>query len=100
MIDKDAPVICGWCDKESTAQEWEDLTYSYCNTREKRRAYLPVLNEKAFASKDKHWYVCPKCGLWMAGCHLSTTILRDGKAHKIGGVCVIKILPENTEPHI
>ena len=92
MIDQNELIKCGWCDKESTAKEWQDTTYNACYTRQQRRAFRELKDEKQLRDDQKTYYLCPKCGLWEQGCQ--TTLVRevDGKLRVYGGKPVVRII--------
>ena len=89
MISKIVGIICGWCDKKSSIETWEDTTYAECTSREQRRAYTSLYNEKAFLRKTDTFYKCPHCGMWSRGCQLTITDTDDEKLLKLGREPVI-----------
>lgn len=69
-IPDDTMIVCSWCSTPHTANEWNDLTYSQCKSRDMRRAYTPITDSKAFSGNKKSYYKCPECGQWRAGSSL------------------------------
>ncbi len=63
-------ISCQWCGVPSTLQEWDDISYKDCTSREMRRAYMHLSNERAFNKKYNKFYKCPNCGKWLKGCQL------------------------------
>lgn len=92
MIQQNELIECGWCKKESTAEEWQETTRTQLYTREQRRAFKKVEDEKIFKKGSKIYYLCPKCGLWIQGCQMKMTREEDGKTKTYGGQPIMKIV--------
>lgn len=71
MLNKEDKVGCYWCSEVSTAENWNNATYSECTSREMRRAYTPIFNEKTFTESANTFYKCPLCGKWTRGSNLT-----------------------------
>lgn len=91
MIGKKERVLCGWCGRDSSAEEWNNLTYSCCTNREMKRSYLEIYKEKAFGRRDPKFYKCPKCGTWSQGSQLRIVNTKDERLLRLGGDPVYKI---------
>ena len=63
-INADTNIICSYCYSESTAKEWNDLSYSKCTNREMKRAFTQLNDTKALMPKADAYYICPKCNKW------------------------------------
>lgn len=85
MIDIHEKVRCGWCGKDSSLGEWNDLTYSKCTNREMKRAFTKLTDEKAFLHKSDTFYMCPKCNKWSRGSQLRIVDSDNPKLKKLGG---------------
>lgn len=92
MISGDESIKCGWCDKDSTADEWQKATLDACYTREQRRAFRKLDNEKYFKKDSKMFYMCPKCKIWQQCCNLTLLRYINGNQKKIGGKPVIRVV--------
>lgn len=90
MISKDEHIRCPWCNEVSTAQEWEDNTYSSCVNREMKRAYKSVMDEATYKKKANTFYKCPKCSRWSRGCQLAIVDTEDKKLLKLGRLPVME----------
>lgn len=97
MIGNEENIKCGWCNEDSTAEEWQKATFDACYTREQRRAFKRLDSEKYFKRDSKMYYICPKCGLWQRGCNLTLTRETESGTKKFGGKPVIKVLDGKTE---
>ena len=85
MIDRNEHVRCSWCYGVSPLGDWTDLTYSQCTNREMKRAFTPLMQEKAFMRKSDTYYMCPKCGKWSRGSQLRIVDTEDQRLLKLGG---------------
>ena len=85
MLGGDLHIRCGWCGDVSDLKEWNDLTYSKCVNREMKRAFTPLMTERAFNSKSDTFYLCPQCEKWSRGCQLSIVDTDDTKLLRLGG---------------
>ena len=98
MIKKTDKIRCGWCDETSTAEEWNEFSKSQCDTRERRRAYKEIYDEKRFNKNLKQsYYKCPRCERWMQGCQLRVYKENGERYHGLGGEDVFKVV--NREMH-
>ena len=71
MIDGSVKVKCPWCGAVHTVDEWDKNTFVCAKSREERRSFVHLNNEKAFNRKaKKHYYKCPTCENWPAGSQL------------------------------
>ena len=60
-------VECPWCLDNGKLADWDKLTLEECNTREKRRAFISLKEEKVWKRGSKNFYKCPCCGRWTRG---------------------------------
>ena len=84
MIGESNIIQCSWCSAKNTAKSWNDITFSECNSREKRRAYTPIYKESTFSRKADTFYKCPSCGTWSRGSQLSIVDTENIKLLKLG----------------
>ena len=89
-IDKKEKIRCGWCLKESTLGEWNDLTYSKCTNREMKRDFTQLTDSKAFLRKSDTFYLCPKCNKWSRGCQLKIVDSDNPALNRLGGESMFK----------
>lgn len=94
MLSQTEKVCCGWCDKASLARDWNDVTFKECKSREMRREYTPIFNEKAFLRQSNTFYKCPICGRWLRGCQLRIVETDNPHLLKLGGESIIQIVDE------
>ena len=88
-------VRCQWCNTDTAAKEWNDITYSECITREMKRAFKPIFDIKVWGKGSDHFYKCPKCGMWSKGNQL-LLIRPDGSVQRgLGGFPVMTIRKES-----
>lgn len=90
MLKEDNMIQCGWCKQKKEASKWEEITKAECKSREMRRAYTSVLNEKTFKRESNTFYKCPECGQWSRGCQLKIVDTDDERLLKLGGQPIIK----------
>lgn len=76
-------VRCPRCGKTSSLRDWDDKSYKACLSREMRRAFVHLKNEKAFKRSTDTFYLCPKCNNWSRGSQL-TIESEDIKLKKLG----------------
>lgn len=88
-IDKKEKVRCGWCFKDSTLGEWNDLTFSKCVNREMKRDFTQLTDSKAFFRKTNAFYICPKCFTWSRGSQLRIVDTDNEYLKKLGGEAVM-----------
>lgn len=89
MIGKEINIKCGWCSGKHKAEEWNELTYSECKSREMRRAYTEIYKESTFSKGADTYYKCPSCGTWSKGCQLSIVDTEDRRLLRLGGEPVL-----------
>lgn len=89
MINKCVDVLCPRCGKVTKLEIWNNLTYSMCSTREMRRAYTQLYEEKAFRHESNTFYVCPQCHQWSRGSQLRITNTDNTELKKLGGRSVV-----------
>lgn len=77
QVSRNDKIRCGWCYKESTVGEWNDLTYSQCTNREMKRLFQPLMDKRAFNRNSVSFYQCPLCGKWLRGNQL--TLIKDSE---------------------
>lgn len=87
-IDKKEMVRCGWCFKDSTLEEWNNLTFSRCVNREMKRDFTHLTDSKAFLHKSNTFYMCPKCNAWSRGSQLRIVDTDNEFLKKLGGESV------------
>lgn len=87
-IDRKEIVRCGWCFKDSTLGEWNDLTYSKCTNREMKRDFTHLTDSKAFLHKSNTFYICPKCSVWSRGSQLRIVDTENAFLKRLGGESV------------
>jgi len=96
MISKDADIKCGWCSHVDKAENWNNNSKAACVSREMRRAYRDIYNEKVF---DRHkkpaYYKCPKCSTWSKGSQLRIVNSDNPEHRRLGGEPVIKSVNRN-----
>ncbi len=90
MVGKDEIIICQWCNGKSTAKEWNDVTYQQCTSREMRRAFVDVYQNKSFSERADRYYMCPKCRRWLKGSQLIIDS-DDEELKKLGRKPIIRI---------
>lgn len=90
MISRAEKIQCPWCMKISTLGEWNDATYAKCTSREMRRAFTNLSNEKAFTRKADTFYLCTKCNNWSRGCQLRIVGTENKALKKLGGEALFK----------
>ena len=72
---KDKPIIigdkslvrCPWCDIDTEAKKWNDLTFSYCTSREMKREFRDIYDKQVWGKGSDHFYICPACKNWSRG---------------------------------
>lgn len=68
-IDKDlilkGRIKCGHCGEASLLVKWDLATINNCITREQRRAYVSLEQNRAYSGN--YIYECPKCGMGSNG---------------------------------
>lgn len=96
-LNKDTKVKCGWCDKISTVEEWNDYTFSQCISREMRRAFTPLFKRKAFRRDSNTFYRCPKCDTWSRGSQLFIVDFDNSELSELGGEPIIRIVKDTNE---
>lgn len=84
-IPRDSIIKCPWCSKETSALNWNEITFKQCVNREMRKAYVDVFNIKIFLKNSNNFYKCPKCGMWARGNQLSIVHTTDIELLKLGG---------------
>lgn len=84
-IDKKEIVRCGWCFKDSTLGEWNDLTYSKCTNRAMKRDFTELTDSRAFLNKSNTFYMCPKCSAWSRGSQLRIVDTDNDSLKRLGG---------------
>lgn len=94
MLDSDTKVKCGWCGEVSTVKEWDDTTFSECKSREMRRAYKHLYDEKSFYRQADTYYKCPKCQAWSRGSQLKITDTDDKRLLSLGGEPIFTVNKE------
>lgn len=87
--DKGIRIKCGWCSLESPIEKWEQNTFKECKTREMKRAYETIYDEKVFRG-DNYFYLCPECNTWSSGEQLRITGTKDKHLLQLGGKEVYK----------
>lgn len=92
VLKEDTHIKCSWCDGVSNAKDWNDETFAHCVSREMRRKFVPIYNEKVFRKNTQYYYKCPLCGKWSKGSQLSIVDTDDKKLLKLGGEPIIKIV--------
>ncbi len=60
-------IVCPRCKKGSRLIEWDSITHSACVTREMRRAYITLEDDRAYNKGTKNMYKCPKCAEFSRG---------------------------------
>lgn len=85
MISRNEKIRCGWCSAVNSLGEWNDLTYSKCTSRQMKRAFTQLTEEKAFLRKSDTFYLCPSCGKWSRGSQLSIIDSDNPKLMRLGG---------------
>ena len=85
MISREEKVECPWCGETKTLGEWNDNTYKRCTSREMRRAFTPLTQERAFTRKADTFYLCVNCNRWSRGSQLKIVNTDDKKLLKLGG---------------
>lgn len=61
-------IKCKHCNEPSLLVQWDLATKNKCITREQRRAYVSLEQEKAY--NGRYVYECPKCQRVTEGRHL------------------------------
>lgn len=84
-INRSEKVRCGWCFKDSTLGDWNDLTFSKCSNRQMKRDFTPLTNSKAFLHKTDSYYLCPKCNNWSRGSQLRIVDTDNESLKRLGG---------------
>ena len=91
MIPNDTNILCPWCECKCTLKDWNENTYKECKSREMRRKYTQLNNEKAFKRKTDTYYKCPVCGKWLRGSQLVIVDTEDARLLRLGREPVVKV---------
>lgn len=83
MLSLKLVVRCPVCERNSLLREWDELSYSKCTSREMRRAYKHLTDEKVFSKKVDIFFICPKCSNWSKGNQLAIQS-EDPKLKRLG----------------
>lgn len=68
-------IKCKHCGEESLLLKWDLTTKNNCTTREQRRAYVSLEQQKAY--KGKYIYECPSCKRVTEGKHLKVFLASE-----------------------
>lgn len=99
MIDKSEQIQCGWCGKSNTAENWNNNSKKECKSREMRRAYRDIFNEKVFVKgKKPAWYKCPHCSLWSKGSQLKIVNPTNPEHRRLGGEPIVRSVQRQESP--
>lgn len=88
MISREEQVKCPRCSRVSSLGAWDDKTYGMCTSREMRRAFKSLTNEKSFKQSADTFYICPKCNSWSRGSQLIIES-EDKELRKLGRQSVV-----------
>lgn len=95
LISKESLVACPWCRKESTAEEWDKVSYEQCLNREQRRDYISIIKKSSWKKDAKLVYMCPICKKWARSNTLYT--VDSETKEKLGGDSIIILNNENSK---
>lgn len=70
MIPDTEVVRCPRCQTMHSLKEWNDASYAQCKSREMKRSYTKLTEERAFNAKRNAFYLCPECNQWARGSQL------------------------------
>lgn len=82
MIKKTMKIICPWCCKDSTVEEWDNESFQACKSREMKRNYISLEKDKAYKRGTDTYYCCPKCKQWSGGWKI-VLIRKEGDTDKV-----------------
>lgn len=88
-ITQESSVRCPWCSIETEAKQWNDLTLSYCTSREMKRAFRTIYDKQVWGRDSDHFYICPACKTWSRGNQLILLDEEGNQVKNIGGQPVI-----------
>lgn len=91
MISDKLLVKCPWCLSETQLKTWDDLTFKSCITRETRRAFRSLTNEKVWKKDSKNFYQCPNCSQWSRGNKLRIVNPENEDQKNLGGEALFEI---------
>lgn len=67
-------IMCPLCKVENALSLWDASTHDQCDTREKRRAYVSLEEQKAYGRKSGLVFMCPHCTNYIDGYKLKPYI--------------------------
>lgn len=70
-------IKCIHCNKISKVSDWDLKTFNECTSREMRREYISLTDNKAFKKTSDTWYMCPCCKEYNEGYKLKIERIED-----------------------
>jgi hypothetical protein len=93
MIDQNKSAKCPWCNTATKLDIWDELSKSFCHSREQRRAFKSITDPVVWKKNSKtHYYKCPNCGQWSAGCKLRLIDTDNTEVEGFGGDPLFEIM--------
>lgn len=92
MISDDLNVICPWCGDDSTLKEWNDSSFEECLSRETRRSFVKLNEERVWKKESKNFYKCPCCNKWSRGNKLKIANANTNELKELGGEPLFEVV--------
>lgn len=99
MISREEKIKCPWCGNIDKLGVWNDYTYSKCTSRDMRRSFTVLTNERAFLRKSDTFYVCKKCNRWSRGSQLSIVDSSNPKLERLGRESIFCNIADSVIPN-
>lgn len=96
ILTDDINVVCPWCKHRDTLKNWNESTFNACVTREQKRAFRSLKNNRVWSKDSDYFYVCPICGKWCRGNKLKAITNELKEIEELGGLPLVNSIKEKT----